>query len=81
MIITDFKTYRIQRPDIADGWLYKDYEDGVRIFVREVSLPNFGDAVLWNECTDGSRKGWEATHRPERTQIHNNGVQELPGNV
>ena len=41
---------RIQRPELSENWLYEDWDNGIRIFSKEVSLGC--KATSWLECTN-----------------------------
>ena len=44
---------RIQKPELPENWLYEDWDNGIRIFSKEVSLGC--KATHWLECTNEKR--------------------------
>ena len=52
---------RIQRPELSDNWLYEDWDNGIRIFTKEVALGC--NATLWTECTNEEKEQWEMEHK------------------
>lgn len=55
-----------QTPIKPSNWLYRDTQDGIRMFTRLV-LHCDGDA-LWPECTDAEKTAWERAHQPQEPE-------------
>jgi hypothetical protein len=51
-----------QRVTNENNWLYKDYSEDERVFVKAVRLPI--NAELWSECTQEEKEIWESEHQP-----------------
>lgn len=43
--------------------LYKEYNDGTRVFASRVSRPD--SSAAWLECTQAEQADWEAAHPVE----------------
>ena len=55
---------RIQKPELPENWLYEDWDNGIRIFSKEVSLGC--KATRWLECTNEKKEQWETEHNNEQ---------------
>ena len=55
---------RKQEPKNPDNWLYQDWDENTRIFVKYTYL-GINDTE-WPECTDAEKRKWEEDHpQPE----------------
>ena len=55
-----------QKPTNQSNWLFKDIQEGDRIFSKNVTIP-IGQPE-WEECTDAEKREWEEAHKPEEPQ-------------
>lgn len=55
---------RKQEPKKPDNWLFQDWDENTRIFVKYTYL-GINDTE-WPECTDADKRKWEEDHpQPE----------------
>ena len=58
---------RIQRPELSENWLYEDWENGIRIFTKEVALGCH--ATRWTECTNEEKEYCEKAYKAQEGKI------------
>lgn len=55
-----------QKPTNQSNWLFKDIQEGDRIFAKSATIP-IGQPK-WAECTDAEKQAWKEAHKPEESQ-------------
>ena len=55
-----------QKPTNQSNWLFKDIQEGDRIFSKNVTIPT--GQPEWAECTDAEKQAWEEAHKHEEPQ-------------
>lgn len=53
-----------QKPTEPNTWLYKDIEDGERLWAREVVLAN-EQTERWKEATEEEYEAWQKEHEED----------------
>lgn len=61
----------------ADNWLWREGEDGVRIFLRGVTVPSEEYVSRWHECTQSQKEEYEEEMRKKEEELLNAEGEEV----